>query len=368
MQTENHNCYTDFLSPQISRAGSWFLKSGIQETGGGVARFYRADEQRALAVSTEITGYAVSAFVYLHSLEKRAPYLDAAVKAARFLTRKAWDHAARRLPFEVDPPEFAYFFDCGIIVRGLLAVWRATGDDEFLETAVAVGEIMATDFEAEGGGFYPIISLPGKQPPPEDKLRWSRARGCYQLKAAMAWDDLANCAGDGRFEELYERALQCALAGWRDFLPGHPDPLKVMDRLHAFLYFLEGMLPRARRPLCASAISTGLGLVAKTLREIAPRFERSDVYAQLLRMRLYADWNGAAPLAREAAAEEAEKLADFQAASADPRIDGGFYFGRKDGATIPHVNPVSTAFAAQALALWEQCRAGSAQPHNHLLI
>ena len=356
------------MSPQLSRAGRWFLQSGIQESGGGVARFYLADEQRPLPVSTEITGYAVSALVYLHALEKRAPYLDAAVKGARFLTRTAWDPEARRLPFELDPPRFAYFFDCGIVIRGLLAAWRATGEDEFLQTAVALGQAMASDFAAEGGGFHPIVSVPGREPVAEDKLRWSRAQGCYQLKAAMAWDDLANCAGDSRFAELYEQALARALASWRDFLPGHPDPLKVMDRLHAFLYFLEGMLPRARSPECASTIAAGLRTVDKTLREIAPRFERSDVYAQLLRMRLYADWNGAAPLAREAASEEAEKLAGFQAASGDARIDGGFYFGRKDGSTIPHVNPVSTAFALQALALWEQSREGCAQPLNHLLI
>jgi hypothetical protein len=35
---------------------------------------------------------------------------------------------------------------------------------------------------------------------------------------------------------------------------------------------------------------------------------------------------------------------------------------------MTHVNPVSTAFALQALAYWEQCRAGAAQPHRHLLI
>jgi hypothetical protein len=353
---------------QLSRAVSWFLQSGIQESGGGVARYYRADEQRARAVSTEITGYAASAFVYLHSLDRRPQYLEAAVKAARFLTRKGWDPAARTLPFELDPPRFAYFFDCGIIVRGLLAAFRATGEEEFLETATALGEAMAADFAAEGGGFHPIVSLPGKQPLPEDKLSWSQARGCYQLKAAMAWDDLAGCGGGRRFEELYEQELARALRSCGDFLPGHPDPLKVMDRLHPFLYFLEGLLPRAKRPQCAAAIASGLALTGKTLREIAPRFERCDVYAQLLRMRLYADWNGAAPLDREAAGEEAERLAEFQAASMDARIDGGFYFGRRDGSTVPHVSPVSTAFALQALALWERSRAGCAQPHNHLLI
>jgi len=306
--------------------------------------------------------------VYLHSLDPQPPYMEAALKAARFLTRKAWNPAAKCLPFELDPPRFAYFFDCGIVIRGLLAAGRATGEGEFFETAKALGEAMATDFAAPGGGFHPILSLPDKQPLPEDKLRWSQAQGCYQLKAAMAWNDLAGCGGGERFEELYEQSLERALAGYGDFLPGHPDPLKVMDRLHAFLYFLEGMLPRAQRPECAVAIAEGLGTVGKTLREVAPRFERSDVYAQLLRMRLYADWNGAAPLAREAAAEEAARLAGFQAASADVRIGGGFYFGRRDGATIAHVNPVSTAFAVQALALWEQSGAGCAQPNNHLLI
>ena len=61
----------------------------------------------------------------------------------------------------------------------------------------------------------------------------------------------------------------------------------------------------------------------------------------------------------EAAAQrEAGILRGFQAASDDRRIDGGFYFGRKAGAWLPYVNPVSTAFAAQALALWHRHRTG----------
>jgi hypothetical protein len=96
--------------------------------------------------------------------------------------------------------------------------------------------------------------------------------------------------------------------------------------------------------------------------------ERSDVYAQLLRVRLYADWLGAVPLDLEAAAFEAETLAGFQAAGADPRIDGGYWFGRKGAERLPFINPVSAAFAGQALELWEASRRGEAPPHRHLLI
>jgi hypothetical protein len=199
-------------------------------------------------------------------------------------------------------------------------------------------------------------------------LRWSAAPGCYQLKAAMAWWDLAELTGEDRFRKPYQLALDRSLRSWSAFLPGHPDRLKVMDRLHAFGYFLEGLLPRASEARCAAALAEGIRRMAQLLREIAPRFERADVYAQLLRIRLYADWAGAAPLDREAAQMEADKLAGFQAAGSDARIDGGFYFGRKGGEWLPYVNPVSTAFALQALGLWEHCRSGGAQPHRHLLI
>jgi hypothetical protein len=111
------------LSPQTSRAGEWFLRSGIQEPNGGVARYYRADLHRNHAVSTEITGYAVSALVYLHSVTNDSRYLDRAVAAARFLTRTAWDRAPGTMPFEMEPAAFTYFFDCGIVVRGSAAFW-----------------------------------------------------------------------------------------------------------------------------------------------------------------------------------------------------------------------------------------------------
>lgn len=351
----------------LSRAGAWFLRSGIQETNGGVARYYREDLSRNNPVSTEITGYAVSALVYLHTLKRDQQYLDRAIAAARFLTGAAWDSATRTMPFEVDPPGLTYFFDCGIVIRGLLSCWRATGTGEFLDVAAALGESMAADFAA-AEDFHPVLSLPGKLPLEREALCWSRSSGCYQLKAAMAWWDLSEATGNQRFRALYERVLDYSLRTYATFLPGHPDRLKVMDRLHAFLYFLEGLLPRAEDPRCAAALSDGIRRAAHHLRDIAPRFERSDVYAQLLRIRLYADWTGVMPLDREAARVEAGKLAGFQAASGDPRTDGGFYFGRMGGRWLPYLNPVSTAFALQALALWNQCQEGGAQPHRHLLI
>jgi hypothetical protein len=334
-----------------------------------VARYYLVEAGRNLPVSTEITGYTLSTFVYLHSLTHDARYLDRALAAARFLIR-AWDPESQTMPFEIAPPAFTYFFDCGIVVRGLLAVWRASGRQEFLDLAVAIGKSMARDFASPAGDFHPILTLPGRTPLPRDPLRWSRTATCYQLKSAMALWDLHEATNDARarFLEPYECVLEASLQTYTDFLPGHPDRPKVMDRLHAFCYFLEGLLPRAADARCAAALGDGIARAACHLRAIAPEFERSDVYAQLLRVRLYADWLGVVPLDRPAAEFEASKLAAFQAVDPDPRVDGGYWFGRRNAEPLPFINPVSAAFACQALQLWETSRAGGAQAHRHLLI
>ena len=76
------------------------------------------------------------------------------------------------------------------------------------------------------------------------------------------------------------------------------------------------------------------------------------------------------PLDLAAAEHEAAQLASFQhpaATPADPRLDGGYWFGRKHGALLPFINPVSAAFACQALQLWED-RDRGAPAHRHLLI
>lgn len=347
-------CSLSQAETSISAAGRWFLQSGIQEASGGVARYYRSDVRQNARVSTEITGYAVSALVFLYLRTGDSAYLDAGLRAARFLTRCAWDGRLGTFPFELTvngEPAFAYFFDCGIIVRGLLSAWRATQDSEFRDAAIAAGRAMLADFPSRDG-IHPILALPQKRALPWEP-RWSASPGCYQLKAALAWHELFEVTGDSEFSRSYEAALEAALENDPEFLPGDPDRLRVMDRLHAYSYFLEGLLPVLDRSECAAAFRNGLNRAAGYLREIAPEFARSDAYAQLLRARLLGQAQGALSLNEADAGHEAEQAASFQLQSNDPRVSGGFLFGRKQGEDLPFVNPVSTAFCVQAIALWE---------------
>ena len=332
----------------FEQAACWFLSSGIQEPSGGLARYYRSDAGLNAGISNEITGYGVSAPLYSHSRTGRSEFLEAALRAGRFLARTAWDQASSTFPFEPASP-LAYFFDLGIIARGLLAAGRATGEAEFLDRARDAALSLAFDFLGEGF-FHPVIQLPDKQPLPEEP-RWSRRPGCFQLKAAVIWRELGEPAG----ERMFDTALAMALATHETFLKGDD----LMDRLHAYCYFLEALLWAGEHEEARRALSEGISRTGALLREIGPWFERSDVCAQLLRLRLIAHHRGLVDLDAQAAAGEARMAeASRIAETNDVRLRGGFWFGRRNGAVMPFANPVSTAFCMQALALWDDHQAG----------
>jgi hypothetical protein len=368
------------LTSLLEHAGCWFLYSGIQESNGaefngGVARYFRADSGQNAPVSNEITGYAASAFAYLYSLSGRREYLDACARAARYLCDQGWDPPTGTFPFEPGS-RHAYFFDTGIIARGLMAAWRATGDESFAIRAREAARSLSLDFSADSksrGAFPPVIMLPDKIPL-DYQPRWSRSPGCYQLKSALAW--LETSDPDAR--RCFDSALEYSLATHESFLAEESDREKLMDRLHAYCYFLEALLFVAGRDQARDALNTGVDRVGALLREIASDFERSDVCAQLLRLRLIVHHLEFAPLDEVAAGEEADRTAAYQAFGSsgvadardviDTRLRGGFWFGRKRGEVLPYMNPVSTAFSMQALALWEQHRTGAWRFELHQLI
>jgi hypothetical protein len=332
----------------------WFLASGITEPCGGVARYHYSDRRENARVSTEITGYAVSSLLDIHARTGSDAARDGALRSARFLCRDAWDPALDAMPFEWAPdgrlPEHAtYFFDNGIIARALLRAWRLTGEAEFLDTAIACGHAMQRDF-VNHTDIHPILDLPAKTPRARD-ARWSRTSDCYQMKSALAWHGLAAATGDAAWLKPFELALERSLATHAAFPDGEPGA-RTMDRLHAYGYFLEALLARAAEADVRRALDTGIRAAGERLRRWRGEFERSDVPAQLLRVRLWAHALGAVALDEAAAAEEAAWAARY-ATTGEAHVDGSFCFGSRAGAPMPFANPVSTAFCAQALALYD---------------
>jgi hypothetical protein len=308
-----------------------------------VSRYYRGDTGVRLANSTEITGYAVAGLLVL-GLE------DEARRAGDFLIDRAWDSDLHIFPFELEGSRrLAYFFDSGMIARGLLRLAEATDSERYWASAESAAESMIRSFTAERG-YHPVVELPEMKAAPYTEW-WSRRPGCFHLKAALAWRELW-----GPDDPDYARQLQFSLETVSELLAGETDEAKLMDRLHPYCYFLEGLSPVARD--YRQVIRDGIAEVSEHLHRLAGRVCRSDVFAQLLRLRLLAAAVGAVPLDETAAASEAAVLAGMQLESDDARLDGAFAFGRRDGELIRHANPVSTVFAVQALDWWQDYQNG----------
>jgi hypothetical protein len=343
----------------VKQAELWFLESGIQADSGGVARHYRTDTREAAPVSSEITGYFVAALFMLHNLTGSEASFAAALRAADYLANQACDGAGQILAFEQSAAgrELAFFFDCGIAASALFKAWRRRGNAGHRRAALRIGASMLRDFGGNPGGFHPMVGRSTKQPLAYQNW-WSKSPGCYQLKAASVWLDLSEEAGAATFRAAYEKTLEYALQDGEVFLNTNDPPGDTMDRLHAFGYFLEGALPVIDRRQAADALVAGIERMSSSLRQIAPVFARSDVYAQLLRLRLIGNARGVVQLNQVAAAEEVGAIREFQLESDDPRECGGFSFGRRAGRLMPFMSPVSTAFCVQALAMWGQHQLG----------
>jgi hypothetical protein len=341
----------------------WLITSGIQSESGGVARYYLADDRRYRNTSTVNTGYFISALLKTNESGEKE-LLDHAVKAGRFLVEQAFDANLELFCSEVgDAGEpaarEARFFDCCIAARALLHLWQATSDPQFLDRAERCGVALRTRMSRVDGSFFPLLDLKSGEPSAGTDS-WSVEAEVYQLKSSLAFLELSEATGNREFDTSMQLMLNWCLKTHEGFVRGDDNPENIMDRLHAYCYFLEGLLPVATEDMKAShALQHGVLDVENFMREVTASYQRCDVVAQLLRLRLYADRIGIMELDFAEAEKEALALEQFQHQSTDPKIDGGFAFARRRGELTPHVNPATTAVAIQALAMWEQAEDGA---------
>lgn len=97
----------------------------------------------------------------IYSLAKAArtfehePYLQAAVKAARFIRDHLWEDQRLLRRWRDGQAMFAGGLDeYAFMIRGLLALFEANAGAEWLQWAVEMAEILANSYKEEGGAFY----------------------------------------------------------------------------------------------------------------------------------------------------------------------------------------------------------------------
>ena len=356
----------------IHSAWNWLSCSGIQTTSGGVARFYRADVQQYQDISTQSTAFFISTFLRLgEPSQNLAP--DEALRAGGFLLDRAFHRSKELFAHEVyggsnSPSTRTYFFDCSIVIRSLVDLWKATEEPDYLECVERCGFALQILMSRMDGSFFPVYDFSRDQPI-DDGETWSTRPEVYQLKAGLALQDLTDATGLYEFVDMSETLRRWCLKRHESFVPNFGDSEERMSQLHAYCYFLEGLLQEASQDAdCSRALQWGILRVENLVEEMGPQFPRSDIIAQLLRLRFYADTFAVMEIDHDTAESEVAALIEFQQQSSDPRVDGGFAFARRGTEIVPHMNPVSTVLAVQALTMWESAEQGTFRDEWNVLI
>lgn len=374
---------TESLTTRVANAAEWLVGSGVQVMSDnplhhqGFASWYEADTQSMPYVYSEITGYLVTQMCDLYDQTGDQRFLASATGAADWLLRTVHEPTGGfRCLFPLKPSRFdykydqIYVFDTGVIISGLVNVYRASNQDRFLKAAIKAADWIIEQAQKESGGFYPVYDLE-KQSFIENDSEWSLCSGSYHTKVAIGLVNLYQATNDAKYREAAIKACDFALTfqqtdGRFISFPGEGGTNSHPHSYSAEGLWVVGKVLGREDYLQASAKAADWLLSWQSVEGYIPRHfhngeplynERVDILAQALRLASIHLAEGRLP-DTEAVRAKLEKLVTViirnQATSDDSRINGGFYFGRlSSGDVMPHVNVWVTSFSIQGLGRYE---------------
>ena len=358
----------------------WLISSGIQHLhensrfNGGVAAWYDLSQKTYPYLYSEITGYAISMFVFLNRITGDGRYLHHAKLASDWILRQAIYRGGgirTRLYLNEMPESHVYDFESGriftfdssIVGYGLLQLYKKSKQVPLLAAADQIANFMTTYLKKSDGTFYPYYDLQ-KQMPGESLDKWSDQFSGFHAKLALFFIDFYQVTGKASFKLLAEDLLALLAKEQLDsgrFITHRNDQ---STHHHPHSYALEGFLYagiKLKRKDYLEVVQKGLewllrgiqsdGSVATLYRheQFLPE-ERLDIVAQALRLSatLYGlkvihgrQWLVAMGILKERLLQYQHKDKSDQA--------GGFYFS----AQSEHLNAWVSMFAIQAIWMYD---------------
>ncbi len=361
------------------RAARWLLESGVQldtelpDSAGGFAAWYDEDARSMPYVYAEITGYLATFMAWMHARTQSEAYLHSATRAADWLLDSPIYHApsgAMRCLQPLAPSRFdykhnqIYVFDCGVILSGLVNVYRATGASKYLEASMRLADWLCSAAQHATGAFRPVYDIAANAWL-ESNAEWSLCSGSYHTKVSLGLANLYDVTQEQHYRRAAERGCDFALRFQHADGRFASFPENGGTNSHPHTYSAEGLwavgnlLDREDYVLAARhatewlfSVQSAEGFVPRHYHNGQPLYnERVDILAQALRMAEIFGFKGGL---NGVNTSQIEKLVPLilrnQAQSTDAAVDGGFYFGRlSNGEQMRHVNVWVSAFAAQAL-------------------
>lgn len=373
-------------NPIVASAVNWLLTSGIQNATigdrayGSFNAWYEQDTQSYPFVYSEITGYLTALMCYLWERTGDERYLRSATRAGDWLLRTTYEpNGGFRCLYPLQPSRFdfkqnqMYAFDNGVIVNGLINLYRATKQEKYLASAVTAADWLVYAAQKATGGFHPVYQL-DRAAFFESDEEWSMSPGSYHAKIAIGLLNLYDLTQKQKYLDSAIRACDFAIRCQEKSGRFITFPWRGGTNTHPHCYTAEGLWGAGTylgRDAYLDASARGIawvldlqsrdGYVPRLYLDNVPIYhERVDAICQTLRLAILHRAEGRLAVSYEPNIERLLGVVrKYQAHDGDPKVDGGFYFGcSSDGKVIPHLNVWVTAFAVQALLEYGDYRTG----------
>ena len=140
------------MAASVKRASDWLSRSGIQNASrdpklrGGVGAWYETDKKIYPFLYSEITGYALSTWMFLQAINPRSSSLPSAERAADWLIRNALfaDGGVKTRLYLVEhyvSPNYSfdsgrvYAFDAAMVGYGLVQLAKRSPKPKYVQAA-----------------------------------------------------------------------------------------------------------------------------------------------------------------------------------------------------------------------------------------
>ena len=365
----------------IKQGSSWLLKSGIQNKGkknlGAFSAWYGTKNKKYSYLYSEISGYLITHMCFMYEYTNKKIYLTSAINSADWLIKCAQDTTGGfKCLFLLDKKikldfksEQIYSFDNGVIINGLVNLYKITKNKKYLNSATKCGNWIVNKAQKKNGEIKPIYDL-SKNSFVEDKKKRSWISGSYHTKISIGLLNLYSVNKKKIFLISSKKIFNTSLK--KQIKSGEFLSTKISTNLHPHCYSAEGLWVLGKylnnkKYLSSSEKATKWIMSKQNSSGKIPRLflinssiyhERIDAIAQTIRLIFLSkiNKNKKKLIVNEDKLQKLLKIMlEYQNLKTNnSKIKGSFSWGKKsDGTILKHSNSWVTFFAIQALFFYK---------------
>jgi hypothetical protein len=298
----------------------WLLYSGIRiRHGQDRGAFYgwkNIDSSSYPFIYNEITGYAITTLSWIHSELRHPGAIKAAIGSAKWIVKNMDRYLlVAGLPViddfhqKANLSDLIYSFDNGIIMIGLLNLYKTILDKEFLILAEQMAKSLIELF-FDGSKLIAVVdilhnnnnnnnnnlTLSNNSGDDSSTTKWSTISGAYHCKLSLGLLELSRLTNKRTYSEVSDTLCDFAIRLQKPDGRFITNPNSDFSYLHPHLYACEGLIYAGIRQSNEDYYTSGLKGIVWAIHQLNPStgglprnsvtnsIEQSDCMAQLLRL------------------------------------------------------------------------------------